>query len=69
MSEYEAAFRAAVRAAAVQFHPMSGDTYPVDQFVDDVVAAATVYADEREADQPAPDGSQGCMGPCCGGSL
>jgi hypothetical protein len=69
MAEYEAAFRAAVRGAAEQFHPMAGDAYPIDRFVDDVVSAAAVYADEREADQPAPDGSVACMGPCCGGAL
>lgn len=38
-------------------------------FVDEMAAAAAVYADEREADQPQPDGSESCTGPCCGGRL
>jgi hypothetical protein len=62
MTTYDDEFRAAVRAA------IAPPFFHADAAVEAIMAAATIWADEREADQPAPDGSEGCMGPCCGGT-
>lgn len=62
MVTYDAEFRAAISAA------ITPPFFYAPDAVEKIMAAAAVWADEREADQPAPDGPEGCTGPCCGGS-
>jgi len=62
-------FRAAVKAAAERYHPMAGDTYPTDAFVQDVVTYAHEYAPVHVQEQhrvARESGAARCDGPCCG---